>query len=111
MDTDKRDLILRQITEHAVTIDDVMDVIIGLEFYYDMRIAVITRGDVEREFEETWEFHSGTERKMTEEEWQKFRSSWFWRKGHSEILWDGVSDAIRWDLADDNLLPSKADAL
>lgn len=101
MDTEKRDLILRQITEHAVTTDDVLDILIGLEFYYDIRIAILTRGDVEDTFLRR------NERNMTHDDWEKFRSGWLWRKGHTEIMWGGIPDAIEWELRD--LDDSKAD--
>lgn len=98
MKHDLRDELIALIKERAKDIDDIVDLIIGLEPVYDFRAALVTRNDVESEFEESWLFDGEENRKMTEEEWQKFRSEWFWRKGHSEIMWDGVTDAIRWDL-------------
>ena len=106
-----RDEVVAFIKERATTIDDIVDVIIALEFAYDIRTCVVTRGDVEDEYAQAWEFQGDEKRTMSEEEWQKFRSDWFWRKGHSEVLWEGVSDAITWDLNDCGLLPKNADIL
>ena len=100
--------IVEYITRRATTIDDLVDVLIALESAYDIRTCLVTRGDVETEFEDSWLFDSDEKRKMTEEEWQKFRSQWFWRKGHSEVMWDGVNEAIRWDLREAELLPQTA---
>ena len=100
--------IVEYITRRATTIDDLVDVLIALESAYDIRTCLVTRGDVETEFEDSWLFDSEEKRKMTEEEWQKFRSQWFWRKGHSEVMWDGVNEAIRWDLREAELLPQTA---
>ena len=110
MNPELRADIVEYITRRATTIDDFVDVLIALEFAYDVRTCVVTRGDVESEFEDSWLFDSDERerRKMTEEEWQKFRSEWFWRKGHSEVMWDGVIEAIRWDLREASLLPTEA---
>lgn len=106
---DKRDELIATIKESAKTLDDLIDLIIGLEWHYDIRLTAVTRDDVESEYQETWEFEGDEKRpKMTEDEWEKFRSQWFWRKGHSEIMWDGVTDAIRWDLREAGLLPTQA---
>jgi hypothetical protein len=105
MKHDARDELIALIKERAKDIDDIVDLIIGLESAYDFRASLITRNDVESEFEDAWLYDGEEPRKMTEEEWQKFRSEWLWRKGHSEIMWDGVTDAIRWDLRDAGLLP------
>lgn len=110
MNHELRDEVISYIKERATTIDDIVDVLIALEFSYDIRTCVVTRNDVESEFEESWLYDSDERerRKMTEEEWQKFRSEWFWRKGHSEVLWDGVTEAIRWDLREASLLPTES---
>ena len=100
-----RDDIIAFITARDADIYDIVDLIVGLESLYDFRASLVTRNDVESEFEEAWEFDGARTRKMTDEEWQKFRSEWFWRKGHYEVMWDGVADAIRWDLRDCELLP------
>jgi hypothetical protein len=89
-------------------LDGLLDIIVALEWEYPVRISLVTKGDVESEFEEAWLFDGAEERQMTEEEWEKFRSEWFWRKGHSDIMWDGVTDAIRWDLREAGLLPKDA---
>lgn len=107
MNHELRDEVISYIKERATTIDDLVDVLIALEYSYDIRTCVVTRNDVESEFEDSWLFDS-EERKMTEEEWQKFRSDWFWRIGHSEVMWDGVIEAVRWDLREAGLLPPTA---
>jgi hypothetical protein len=108
MKHDLRDEMLAYIKARVTDIDDIVDLIIGLEPLYDFRACLVTRNDVESEFEDSWRFDSDEHRKMTEGEWQKFCSDWFWRKGHSEVMWDGVADAIRWDLRDCELLPKTA---
>ena len=108
MKHDTRDELIAFIKERAKDIDDIVDLIIGLESVYDFRASLITRNDVESEFEDAWEFDGQEKREMTDEEWQKFRSEWLWRKGHSEIMWDGVTDAIRWDLREADLLPKNS---
>lgn len=110
MTGDERDELITTITETAKTVDDLIDIIICLEFHYDIRLTAVTRDDVESEYQDVWEWESddGKRPKMTEDEWQKFRSQWFWRKGHSEIMWDGVTDAICWDLREAGLLPPQA---
>jgi len=107
MKHETRDELIAFIKERAKDIDDIVDLVIGLESVYEFRACLVTRNDVEGEFEDAWEFENET-RKMTQSDWEKFCSDWFWRKGHSEILWDGVSDAIRWDLRDQGLLPKTA---
>lgn len=107
MANDKRPEIISFIKEHIKTTDDLVDLLIGLEGAFDIRVCVVTRGDVESEFEEAWST-DGQTRTMSDNEWESFRSEWFWRKGHSEIMWDGVTDAIRWDLMDLKLLPSSS---
>ncbi len=108
MSRDKRDEMVAFIKERVKDFDDLVDLLIGLEHAYDIRTCVVTRNDVESEYEEAWLFDGEEGRKMTDEDWEKFRSEWFWRKGHSEIMWDGVIDAIRWDLRDVDLLPKGA---
>ena len=102
-----REEIIAFIKEHAKDVHDIVDLIISLEREYDFRTCLVTRSDVQDEFEESWQFDSneGERREMTEEEWQKFRSDWFWSKGHSEVMWDGVIEAIRWDLRELDLVP------
>lgn len=101
-----RDELIALVKERDADIYDVIDLIVGLESLYDFRAAIVTRNDVEGEFEESWEFNGARARKMTDEEWQKFCSEWFWRKGHSEVMWDGVSEAVRDDLRELNLVPT-----
>jgi hypothetical protein len=105
MKHDTRDEMIAFIKERARDIDDIVDLIIGLESAYDFRACLITRNDVESEFEDSWLYESDEKRKMNDEEWEKFRSAWLWRKGHSEMMWDGIPDAIRLDLRDAGLLP------
>lgn len=104
---DKRDELIATITESVKTLDDLIDLIIGLEFHYDIRLTAVTRDDVEGEYQELWAIAGEKHPKMTEDEWEKFRSQWFWKKGHSEIMWDGVTDAICWDLWLAGLLPKE----
>ena len=108
MKNDTRVEVIAFIKERVTDFDDLVDLLVGLEYAYDVRTSVVTRNDVESEFEEAWLFESEENRKMTDEEWEKFCSEWFWRKGHSEVLWDGVIDAIRWDLREANLMPNGA---
>jgi hypothetical protein len=105
MKHETRDELIALVRERATDIYDIVDLIFGLESLYDFRASLITRNDVESEFQDAWEFNGRRGRKMTDEEWEKFRSEWFWRKGHSEIMWDGVTDAIRWDLRELDLVP------
>jgi hypothetical protein len=105
MKHETRDELIALVKERATNIYDIVDLIIGLESLYDFRASLIIRNDVESEFQYAWEFNGRQGRKMTDEEWEKFRSEWFWRKGHSEIMWDGVTDAIRWDLRELDLVP------
>lgn len=93
------------LTENINTREELINALIALERKFDVRISVVTRGDVNDEFSQCHEFDGEGARDMTDEEWDKFRSQWFWRKGHSEIMWDSVPDAIRWDLRDAGLLP------
>lgn len=90
---------------HIESMDDAIWAIIGLERKFDMRIAVVTRSDVNEEYSQCHEFDGDGAREMTNDEWDKFTDEWFWRKGSSEIMWDGVSDAIRWDLREAGLIP------
>lgn len=91
-------------------IDDVFRLLYHLEHKFTFRSTLITRGDVEQEFLHAWEVDpdahpGGGRRSMTEEQWEKFATEWFWREGYSDILWDGVSEAIWWDLREAKLIP------
>jgi len=96
--------------EHTFTINqkNLYEVLMSIEHLFDVRIAAITRGDVNDEFRQTLLAEDIEERDMTPEEWDKFANEWFWRKGHYEIFWDGVSDAVRWDLREAGLIPETA---
>ena len=93
---------------HIESVDDAISAIIGLERKFNIRSAVITRGEVNDEFSQCHEFDGDGARDMTDQEWDKFTDEWFWRKGSSEIMWDGVSDAIRWDLREAGLIPNSS---
>lgn len=96
----------KNFTENINTRDEMIDALIALERKFDVRISVVTRADVEDEFSQCHEFDGEGARAMTDAEWDKFASEWFWRKGYSEIMWDSVPDAIRWDLRDAGLIPN-----
>lgn len=87
------------------SLDEAIDTIIALERKFDIRCAVVTRGEVNEEYSQCHEFDGDGARNMSDDEWEKFAHEWFWTKGHSEIMWEGVSDAIRWDLRDAGLIP------
>ena len=89
-------------------IHDVFRIIRALEAKFEFVSTLVTRGDVDGEFAEAWEFDGPGRRNMTDDEWEKFTQEWFWRKGHSDVMWEGVVDAIRWDLREANLLPETA---
>jgi hypothetical protein len=101
---DQMDAIVSQIND----IDDMFSVLWRLERKFEFIGSVVTRGDVESEFGDMWEFEGTERREMTQEQWDKFRQEWFWRKGHSEVMWDGVIGAIRWDLREAGLAPGTA---
>lgn len=105
MQQEMRDELIALIEERATNVDDIIGIIIKLEDLYDFRASIVTRNDVESEFETAWEFDGGEKRKMTDEEWDTFCSEWFWRKGHSEVMWDRVPDAILRDLRDLDIVP------
>ena len=105
MTHDTREEMIAFIRERAKDVDDIIDLIIGLERLYDFRASLVTRGDVESEFEDSYLFDGQERRIMSNDEWKEFTRSWFWRKGHSEIMWDGVAEAIRWELRDLEMLP------
>jgi hypothetical protein len=93
----------------ATDTDDIVQVLIALESEYDIRIGVVTRGDVEDEFHQAWLFDGEENRQLTDAEWEEFSQDWFWLKGHSEVFWDGnIVEAIRYDLRDRGLLPKGA---
>lgn len=89
-------------------IDDVFRLMWRLENKFEFIGSVVTRGDVESEYGDMWEFDGPERREMTQEEWDKFRQEWFWRKGYSEVMWEGVTEAIRWDLREAGLAPKQA---
>ena len=93
------------LVSHIDNMDDVINTLIALERKFDIKCAVVTRDDVNEEFSQCHEFDGDGAREMTDADWDKFASEWFWRKGHSEIMWDGVSDAIRWDLREAGIIP------
>ncbi len=107
MKHETRDEIIAFIKERANDIYDIAELIMSLESVYEFRACLVTRKDVEDAFEEAWDFEGG-KRTMTQSEWEKFCSDWFWRKGHYEVMWDGVGGAIQWDLLDNKLLPQTA---
>jgi hypothetical protein len=55
-----------------------------------------------------WEYEGDERRAMSDEDWDKFRQEWFWRKGYSDVMWEGVTEAIRWDLREAGLTPKEA---
>lgn len=91
-------------------INDVFRLLAHLEHKFEFRSTLVTRGDVEEEFLHAWEVDfdarpGGSHRSMTEDQWERFASEWFWRKGYSDIFWDGVREAIQTDLHEANLVP------
>ena len=88
-------------------IDDVFRLIRALERKFEFVSTLVTRGDVDEEFSQIWEFEGDGRRQMSDDDWDKFTQEWFWRKGHSDVMWDGVIDAIRWDLREANLCPKE----
>jgi hypothetical protein len=89
-------------------IDDVFRLLHALEHKFTFVSTIVTRGDVEEEFSQAWEFDGTGRREMTEDEWEKFSQEWFWRKGASEVFWEDVPTAIRFDLREAGLLPETA---
>jgi len=89
-------------------INDVFRIVRLLERKFDFVSTIVTRGDVESEFCDAWEFEGEERREMTEAQWEEFSHDWFWSKGHTDIMWDGVTDAIRWDLRERGYLPATA---
>lgn len=92
-DTDKNNIVA-QLTDES----DVVELLLALERRFPVRFAVVTKGDVNGEFQFLLEAEGKEIRDMTDDEWDKFASEWFWRKGHSEIMWNDIPNAIHWDL-------------
>ena len=99
---------MKEVISKINHINDVFRIILALEQKFEFVSTLVTRGDVEEEFAQAWEFDGPGRREMSEDEWEKFTQEWFWRKGHSEVMWEGVVEAIRWDLREANLLPATA---
>lgn len=93
--------------ERTFTVNEqnLYEVLLSIEYLFDVRIAAITRGDVNEQFREILFANEIDGRDMTQEEWDKFSSEWFWRKGYYEIFWDGISEAVDWDLREAGLIP------
>lgn len=87
--------------------DEAIRLMIAFERRFAMRISVVTREDVEDEFQQSLLAEEREVRPMTDDEWARFADEWFWRKGHSEVMFGGVPDAIRWDLRDAGILPAE----
>lgn len=90
--------------------NSVLKLLNHIERIHQCRISLITRRDVEDEYRDIMLFEATdpdepVETKMTDDQWETFRHSWFWRKGYSEIMWDGVMEAVRWDLREEGLVP------
>ena len=91
--------------------NSVLKLLNKIERIHQCRISLITRRDVEDEFRDVVlnEADGSSEQldtKMTDEQWEIFQHSWFWRKGYSEIMWDGVMEAVRWDLREEGIVPN-----
>lgn len=107
MTGETRELIISLIRAEVTDESDLMDLLISMEPVFDVRFAMLSRGEVENEFEEAWEAE-GEHRKMTDAEWAKFASQHLWATGHVDVFREGLWEAIRWDLREANLLPEGA---
>lgn len=102
--TEKMNEIVFQINH----INDVFRLVRLLERKFDFVSTIVTRGDVEAEYGDMWEYEGDGRREMTEAQWEEFSHDWFWSKGHADIMWDGIPNAIRWDLRERGLVPETA---
>jgi hypothetical protein len=95
------------VKQHTLTItdDNLYEALMALEKVFDIRLAVVTREDVNDEFQQMLFAAEQPGRPLTDEEWDQFTDLWFWRKGHYDVLWDGVSDSIREDLREVGVVP------
>lgn len=76
--------------------------LVKMERLRECRLALVTRSDVNSQFGEMLFNSDQPRRDMTEDEWERFASNWFWSKGYSEIFWDGCI----WTAVDDDLTES-----
>ena len=103
-DTDKR----ASLTANINSYKDLREALRLLEEKFDVRIALLTRDDVNNEFSQSHEFDGDGAKDMTDAQWEKFTRGWLWSEGYLEVMLTDAWQAIRMDLLNAGLIPKTA---
>lgn len=98
----------KEILESLKDMDDVFRLLLAIEGKFEMIMSAVTRADVNDQYRQMWEADDKEAKDLTDEQWEQFQQTWFWRDGYSEVMWDDVPTAIRWELREMGITPGDA---